>query len=83
MTRFLAACRYLLIVPVIGCIILTAGTVLMGIVRIITAGAKLVSAGDFSAKAAKIMALSSALWWRPWRWRFSARLPDRMSRRHC
>jgi uncharacterized membrane protein YqhA len=58
MTRFLAACRYLLIVPVIGCVLLTAGTVIMGIVRIITAGAKLVSAGDFSAKAAKIMSLA-------------------------
>jgi len=58
MTQFLAACRYLLIVPVIGCIILTAGTVLMGIVRIVTAGAKLVRAGDFSAKAAKIMSLA-------------------------
>ena len=58
MTHFLAACRYLLIIPVIGCIILTAGTVIMGIVRIVTAGAKLVSAGDFSAKAAKIMSLA-------------------------
>jgi uncharacterized membrane protein YqhA len=58
MTRFLAACRYLLIIPVIGCVILTAGTVIMGIVRIVTAGAKLVHAGDFSAKAAKIMALA-------------------------
>jgi uncharacterized membrane protein YqhA len=58
MTRFLATCRYLLIVPVIGCIILTAGTVIMGIVRIVTAGAKLVRAGDYSAKAAKIMSLA-------------------------
>ena len=58
MTQFLAACRYLLIVPVIGCIILTAGTVIMGIVRIVTAGAKLVSAGDYSAKTAKIMSLA-------------------------
>jgi uncharacterized membrane protein YqhA len=58
MTKFLAACRYLLIVPVIGCILLTAGTVLMGIVRIVTAGAKLVLAGDYSAKAAKIMSLA-------------------------
>jgi hypothetical protein len=45
MTHFLAACRYPLIIPVIGCIILTAGTVMMGIVRIVTAGAKLVRAG--------------------------------------
>jgi uncharacterized membrane protein YqhA len=58
MTQFLAACRYLLIVPVIGCILLTAGTVLMGIVRIVTAGAKLLHAGDYSAKAAKIMSLA-------------------------
>jgi uncharacterized membrane protein YqhA len=58
MTRLLAACRYLLFVPVIGCIILTAGTVLMGMVRIVTAGAKLVQTGDYSAKAAKIMALA-------------------------
>ena len=58
MTRFLAACRHLLIIPVIGCVFLTAGTVLMGIVRIVTAGAKLVRAGDYSAKAAKIMALA-------------------------
>jgi uncharacterized membrane protein YqhA len=58
MTRFLAACRYLLIVPVIGCVLLTAGAVLMGIVRIVSAGANLIRAGDFSAKAAKIMALA-------------------------
>jgi uncharacterized membrane protein YqhA len=58
MTRLLAACRYLLIVPVVGCIFLTAGAVLMGIVRIVTAGANLLRAGDYSAKAAKIMALA-------------------------
>jgi uncharacterized membrane protein YqhA len=58
MTRFLAACRHLLIVPVIGCVLLTAGTVMMGIIRIVTAGVKLVRAGDYSAKAAKIMSLA-------------------------
>lgn len=58
MTRFLAACRYLLVIPVVGCVILTAGTVIMGIIRIVTAGAKLVRAGDFSAKTAKIMSLA-------------------------
>jgi uncharacterized membrane protein YqhA len=51
-------CRYLLIVPVVGCLLITAGTVIMGIVRIVTAGAKLVRAGDYSAKAAKIMSLT-------------------------
>jgi len=55
MTRFLAACRHLLVIPVIGCVLLTAGTVIMGIVRIVTAGAKLVQADDYSAKTAKIM----------------------------
>jgi len=49
MTRFIAACRHLLIIPVIGCLLLTAGTVMMGIIRIVTAGAKLVRAGDYSA----------------------------------
>ena len=58
MTRFLAVCRYLLIVPVIGCVILTAGTVIMGIVRIFTGLVKLALAGDYSAKAAKIVALA-------------------------
>ena len=49
MTRFLAACRHLLVIPVIGCVLLTAGTVIMGIIRIVTAGAMLVRAGDYSA----------------------------------
>ena len=58
MTRFLAACRYLLIVPVIGCLFLTLGTVIMGIVRIFTGGANVVRAGDYGPKAAKILALA-------------------------
>ena len=58
MTRFLAACRYLLVVPVVGCVILTAGVVIMGVGRIATAGYALVSKGDFSAKAAKIESLA-------------------------
>ena len=58
MTRILAACRYLLIVPVIGCVILTAGTVIMGIVRIFTGAANVARAGDYGPKAAKIMALA-------------------------
>ena len=58
MTRFLAACRYLLVVPVIGCLFLTLGTVIMGIVRIITGGVNVVRAGDFGPKAAKILALA-------------------------
>jgi uncharacterized membrane protein YqhA len=58
MTRFLAACRFLLVIPVIGCVALTAGVVLMGVGRIATAGAALLRAGDFSAKASKTMALA-------------------------
>ena len=58
MTRFLAACRYLLVIPVIGCVILTAGVVIMGMGRIVTAGAMLLRSGDFSAKAAKTMSLA-------------------------
>ncbi len=58
MTRFLAACRFLLVVPVIGCVLLTAGVVIMGMGRIVTAGMQLVRAGDFSQKAAKTMSLA-------------------------
>ena len=41
MARFLAACRFLLVIPVIGCVLLTAGVAIMGIGRILTAGAQL------------------------------------------
>ena len=58
MRRFLAVCRYLFVIPVVGCVLLMTGVVIMGMGRIFTAGAKLLSAGDFSAKAVKIMALA-------------------------
>jgi len=58
MTRFLAACRFLLFIPVVGCLILTAAAVMMGMGRILTAGAELLRAGDFSAKASKTVALA-------------------------
>jgi uncharacterized membrane protein YqhA len=58
MTRFLATCRYILVLPVIGCVLLTAGAVLMGMGRILEAGVALVAAGDVSPTAAKKMALS-------------------------
>ena len=58
MTRFLAWCRFLLIGPVIGCVLLTAGVVIMGLGRIVTAGVELARVGDFSAKAAKTMSLA-------------------------
>ena len=56
--KFLSACRFLLVIPVVGCVLLTAGVVLMGIGRIVTAGIQLVQAGDLSAKAAKTMSLA-------------------------
>ena len=58
MTRFLVACRQLLVIPVLGCIVLTAGAVVMGFGRIVTAGAKLIGDGDFSPKAAKTMSVA-------------------------
>ncbi|MBW2162696.1 MAG: YqhA family protein [Deltaproteobacteria bacterium] len=58
MARFLAACRFLLVIPVVGCVLLTAGVVIMGIGRIVTAGAQLFQVGDFSAKASKTMSLA-------------------------
>lgn len=58
MTRFLAACRFLLLIPVVGCLILTAAVVMMGMGRVVTAGAMLLRAGDFSAKASKTMSLA-------------------------
>ena len=38
--KFLAGSRFLLIVPVIGCVLLSLGIVLMGFGRIITASIK-------------------------------------------
>ena len=58
LTRFLVLCRYLLVVPVIGSVLLTAGVVIMGAGRIISSAVALASAGDFSAKAAKTMSLA-------------------------
>ena len=56
--RFLAVSRFLLVVPVIGCVFLTLAVVLMGFGRIVTAGTKVLQAGDFSIKAAKTMSLA-------------------------
>ena len=56
--RVLGACRFLLLIPVIGCMILTLGVVVMGFGRIVTASIDLVQKGDFSAKAAKTMSLA-------------------------
>ena len=57
MMRFLTACRFLLVIPVIGSVLLTLMVIIMGLGRIVTVGIKLFSSGDFSAKAAKIISL--------------------------
>ena len=57
MTRFLAICRHLMLIPVVGCVLLTAGVVVMAIGRIFWAGAQIFRAGDFSAKASKTLAV--------------------------
>ncbi len=44
--QFLAASRFLLVVPVVGCVLLTVGVVVLGFGRIMTAGIKVVQAGD-------------------------------------
>jgi uncharacterized membrane protein YqhA len=58
MVKFLAACRYLLVVPVIGCIIMTAGAAVMGFGRIITAVKRLQELGGFSPKASKLVSIA-------------------------
>jgi uncharacterized membrane protein YqhA len=58
MTRFLIACRYILVIPIVGCVLLTIGVVIMGMGRIVTSAVKLVQVGDFSAKVAKTMAVA-------------------------
>ena len=53
MNRFLALCRYLLVLPVVGCVLLTAGVVIMGLGRIFTSGLHRLLVGDFSPTATK------------------------------
>jgi len=56
--KFLAACRYLLVIPVVGCVLMTGGVVIMGLGRILTSVKRLVDLGGFSPKASKIMSLA-------------------------
>ena len=58
MTEFLAACRYILMIPVVGCVVLSAFTAIMGSVRIVTDTFAFLAAGDFTGKAAKKMSLA-------------------------
>lgn len=56
--RFLSACRFLLAVPVLGCVLLTAGVVAVGFARIVGVTGEVLGAGDYSQAAAKSMALA-------------------------
>jgi uncharacterized membrane protein YqhA len=56
--RALAASRFLLVLPVVGCVLLTAGTVLMGVGRIFKAGAAVFRTGEFSLSSSKAMGLA-------------------------
>ena len=57
MKRFLVISRYLLIIPVIGSVLLTAAVVIMAMGRIFTAGLKPFLEGDFSVKASKQLSI--------------------------
>jgi len=57
--RTLFASRFLIAVPVVGCVLLTIGIVVMGLGRIVTAGVGLLETGDFSADSAKTMSLAA------------------------
>jgi uncharacterized membrane protein YqhA len=56
--QFLAACRFLLVIPVLGCVVLTLVVVVMGAGRIVTTAVAAIQAGDVSSKAAKMMSLA-------------------------
>jgi uncharacterized membrane protein YqhA len=53
MGKFLAACRFLLVVPVLGSVALAIAAVLMGAARVVGAIGGLLAKGEFDAKAAK------------------------------
>ena len=57
MRQLLTICRYLMVIPVVGCVLLTAGTVVMGFGRILSAGVEIIRAGDMSAKASKTLSV--------------------------
>jgi uncharacterized membrane protein YqhA len=56
--RVLLASRYLMVVPVVGSLLLTAGAVAMGLGGIVLRGQKLVLEGDFSLRAAKAFSVT-------------------------
>ena len=56
MKKLLVISRYLLLLPVIGSLILTLVTVLMGIARVVRMSIEILRQWDFSAKAGKLVA---------------------------
>lgn len=57
MKNFLAKCRYLLVLPVLGCVFMTAGVMVMGVGRMITGVDRYIKKG-FTPKASKELSLS-------------------------
>ncbi len=58
MEKLLINCRFLLVIPVIGCIMLTIGAIFIGIARIVTTSIAFFNDPVFSAKMSKALALS-------------------------
>ena len=57
MIRFLANCRFLMIIPVLGCVILTLAVAIMGFGRIVTMLIHHIGSGELTEKAAKKLSL--------------------------
>lgn len=57
MQKFLATCRYLLVLPVLGCVFMTAGVMVMGVGRMITGVQRFMEKG-FTPKASKELSLA-------------------------
>lgn len=58
MQKALIAARYLLYLPVVGCVLMTAGVVVVGFGRIVTSVERLIQYGLFSPKASKIISIA-------------------------
>ena len=58
MQQILFAARYLLYLPVIGCVLMTAGVVVIGLGRIFTSVNRLIEYGLFTPKASKIISIA-------------------------
>ena len=56
--KILSSGRYLMIIPVVGCVIISAGVMLMGVGRMFVGGWAYLAAGDLSPKATKAMSLA-------------------------